>query len=72
MRLQYVCALSKGSKMYLSYALSRLSAHNTKQGKQTEIKVLTFPIHDMETDVKDSTLTGFTVTPRRTQLAAWW
>ena len=26
----------KGSKMYLSDALSRLSSHNTKQGKQTD------------------------------------
>ena len=42
--------------MYLSDALSRLSSHNTKQGKQTEIKGLNISIHDVETDVKDSTL----------------
>ena len=46
----------KGSKMYLSDALSRLSSHNTKQGKQTEIKGLNISVHDLETDVKDSTL----------------
>ena len=42
--------------MYLSDALSRLSSHNTKQGKQTEIKGLNISVHDLETDVKDSTL----------------
>ena len=42
--------------MYLSDALSRLSSHNTKQGKQTEIKGLNISVHDVETDVKDSTL----------------
>ena len=46
----------RGSKMYLSDALSRLSSHNTKQGKQTEIKGLNISVHDVETDVKDSTL----------------
>ena len=46
----------KGSKMYLSDALSRLSSHNTKQGKQTEIKGLNISIYDVEMDVKDSTL----------------
>ena len=46
----------KGSKMYLSDALSRLSSHNTKQGKQTEIKGINISVHDVETDVKDSTL----------------
>ena len=46
----------KGSKMYLSDALPRLSSHNTKQGKQTEIKGLNISIHDVETDVRDSTL----------------
>ena len=40
--------------MYLSDALSRLSSHNTKQGKQTEIKGLNISVHDVETDVKDS------------------
>ena len=45
-----------GSKTYLSDALSRLSSHNTKQGKQTEIKGLNILIHEVETDVKDSTL----------------
>ena len=29
---------------------------NTKQGKQTEIKGLNISVHDVETDVKDSTL----------------
>ena len=43
----------KGSKMYLSDALSRLSSHNTKQGKQMEIKGLNISVHDVETDVKD-------------------
>ena len=42
--------------MYLSDALSRMSSHNTKQGKQNEIKGLNISIHDVETDVKDSTL----------------
>ena len=42
--------------MYLSDALSRLSSHNTKQGKHTEIKGLNISVHDVETDVKDSTL----------------
>ena len=42
--------------MYLSDALSRLSSHNTKQGKQTEIKGLNISVHDVKTDVKDSTL----------------
>ena len=42
--------------MYLSDALSRLSSHNTKQGKQTDIKGLNISIHDVETEVKDSTL----------------
>ena len=46
----------KGSKMYLSDALSRLSSHNTKQGKQTEIKGLNISVHEVEIDVKDSTL----------------
>ena len=39
----------KGSKMYLSDALFRLSLHNTKQGKQTEIKGLNISVHDVET-----------------------
>ena len=42
--------------MYLSDALSRLSSHNTKQGKQIEIKGLNISIHDVETDVKGSIL----------------
>ena len=42
--------------MYLSDALSRLSSHNTKQGKQTKIKGVNISVHDVETDVKDSTL----------------
>ena len=42
--------------MYLSDALSRLSSHNTKQGKQTEMKGLNISVYDVETDVKDSTL----------------
>ena len=46
----------KGSKMYLSDTLSRLSSHNTKQGKQTQIQGLNISVHDVETDVKDSTL----------------
>ena len=39
--------------MYLSDALSRLSSHNTKQGKQTEIKGLNISVHDVETDVSE-------------------
>ena len=44
----------KGSKMYLLDALSRLSSHNTKQGKQTEIKCLNISIHEVETDVENN------------------
>ena len=36
--------------------MSRLSSHNTKQGKQTEIKGLNISVRDVKTDVKDSTL----------------
>ena len=46
----------KGSKMYLSDALSRLSSHNMKQGKQMVVKGLNISVHGVETDVKDSTL----------------
>ena len=49
--------------MYLSDALSRLSSHNTKQGKQTEIKCLSISVHDVETDVKDSTLKRICTNP---------
>ena len=42
--------------MYLSDALSRLSSHNTKHGKRTEIKGLNISFHDVEINVKDSTL----------------
>ena len=42
--------------MYLSDALSRLSSHNSKKGKQIEIKGLNISVHDVETDVKNSTL----------------
>ena len=46
----------KGSKMYLSDVLSHLSSHNMRQGKQPEIKGLNISVHDVETDVCDSTL----------------
>ena len=46
----------KGSKMFLSDALSRLSSHNTRQRKQSEIKGLNILLHDVETDVCESTL----------------
>ena len=46
----------KGSKMILSDALSHLSSHNTRQGKQSEIKGLNIFIHDVETDVCETTL----------------
>ena len=46
----------KGSKMFLSDALSRLSSHNTRQGKQSEIKGLNISVHDVETDICESTL----------------
>ena len=46
----------KGSKMFLSDALSRLSSHNVRQGKQSEIKGLNISVHDVEMDVHESTL----------------
>ena len=46
----------KGNKMYLSDALSHLSSHNTRQGKQSEIKGLNISVHDVETDVPETTL----------------
>ena len=46
----------KGSKMFLSDALSRLSSPNTRQGKQSEIKGLNISVHDVETDVRETTL----------------
>ena len=46
----------KGSKMFLSDALSCLSSHNTRQGKQSEIKGLNISVHDVETDVCETTL----------------
>ena len=46
----------KGSKMYLSDALSHLPSHNTRQGKQSEIKGLNISVHDVETDVHETTL----------------
>ena len=46
----------KGSKMFLSDALSHLSSHNTRQGKQSEIKGLNISVHDVETDVCETTL----------------
>ena len=46
----------KGSKMFLSDALSRLSSHNIRQGKQSEIKGLNISVHDNETDIRESTL----------------
>ena len=45
-----------GSKMYLSDALSHLSSHNTRQGKPSEIKGLNVSVHDIETDVRETTL----------------
>ena len=44
-----------GSKMFLSDALSRLSSHNMRQGKQSEIKGLNVCVHDVETDIREST-----------------
>ena len=40
----------KGSKMFLSDALSCLSSHNTRKGKQSEIKGLNLSVHVVETD----------------------
>ena len=39
--------------MFLSDALSCLSSHNMRQGKQSEIKGLNIIVHDVETDVVD-------------------
>ena len=52
----------KGSKMFLSDALSHLSSHNTRQGKQSEIKGLNISVHDVETDVQETTLSQNTYT----------
>ena len=46
----------KGSKMFLSDALSCLSSHNTRQGKRSEIRGLNISVHDVETDVQETTL----------------
>ena len=46
----------KGSKMFLSDVLSHLSSHNTRQGKQSEIRGLNISLHDVETDVQEATL----------------
>ena len=46
----------KGSKMFLSDALSCLSSHNTRNGKQSEIKGVNISVHDVETDVHETTL----------------
>ena len=42
--------------MFLSDALSRLSSHNTRQGKQSEIRGLNISVHDVEMDVQETTL----------------
>ena len=42
--------------MFLSNALSRLSSHNMRQGKQSEIKGLNISVHDVEMDIRESTL----------------
>ena len=46
----------KRSKMFLSDALCHLSSHNTRQGKQSEIRGLNISVHDVETDVQETTL----------------
>ena len=46
----------KGSKMFLSDALFHLSSHNTRKGKQSETKGLNISVHDVETDVHETTL----------------
>ena len=46
----------KGSKMFLSDALSHLSSHNTRKGKQSDIKGLKIFVLDVETDVHETTL----------------
>ena len=42
--------------MFLSDSLSHLSSHNMRQGKQSEIKGLNISVHDVETDVRETTL----------------
>ena len=42
--------------MFLSDALSHLSSHNMRQGRQSEIKGLNISVHDVETDFHESTL----------------
>ena len=42
--------------MFFSDALSHLSSHNTRKGKQSEIKGLNISVHDVETDVLETTL----------------
>ena len=42
--------------MFLSDALSHLSSHNMRQGKQSEIKGLNISVHDVETDVCETKL----------------
>ena len=46
----------KGSKMFLSDALSRLLSHNTRQGKRSEIKGFNISVHDVEMDICESNL----------------
>ena len=46
----------KERKMFLSDVLSFLSSHNTRQGKQSEIRGLNISVHDVETDVQETTL----------------
>ena len=42
--------------MFLSDALSQVSYYNTQRGKQSEIKGLNISVHDVETDVCETTL----------------
>ena len=42
--------------MFLSDALCQVSSHNTRKGKQSEIKGLNISVHDVETDVCETTL----------------
>ena len=42
--------------MLISDALSRLPFHNTEKGNETEIKGLKITVHDVETDIHESTL----------------
>ena len=48
--------IQKSSKMFLSDALSPLSSHNTRQGKQSKIKGFNISVHDVETDVQETIL----------------